>query len=128
MKKFAVGVVLLAVLGAACAKAGSDNGPVPDASESSLKAASQAAADAYVGSLDQLVVGSLRVASQAAADAYVESLQQSAVDYESGLAKAALVEAGITNLSGTTTTAEGELPSGAPRPQANPQVGPHPHG
>jgi hypothetical protein len=58
MKKFAVGVVLLAALGAACAKAGSD-GPVPDANENGMKAASAAAAESYVGSLEQLAVGSI---------------------------------------------------------------------
>jgi hypothetical protein len=56
MKKFAVGLVLLAALGAACAKAGSD-GPVPDANENAMKAASAAAADSYVSSLEQLAVG-----------------------------------------------------------------------
>jgi hypothetical protein len=110
MKKFAVGVVLLAALGAACAKAGSD-GPVPDANENAMKAASAAAAESYIGSLEQLAVGSIRASSKAAADAYVESLQQSAIDYQAGLANAAMVGAGITNLSGTTISG-GELPSG----------------
>jgi hypothetical protein len=113
MKKFTVGVVLLAALGAACAKVGSD-GPVPDANENAMKAASAAAAESYVGSLEQLAVGSIRASSKAAADAYVESLQQSAIDYESGQTKAAMVESGITNISGITPSAE--LPSGSPPP------------
>jgi hypothetical protein len=77
MKKFAVGVVLLAALGAACAKVGSD-GPVPDANENAMKAASAAAAESYVGSLEQLAVGSIRASLKAQADAYVGSLGQSA--------------------------------------------------
>jgi hypothetical protein len=76
-----------------------------------MKAASAAAAESYIGSLEQLAVGSIRASSKAAADAYVESLEQSAIDYEAGLANADMVEARITNLSGTTIS-EGELPSG----------------
>jgi hypothetical protein len=76
IKKFAVGVVLLAALGAACAKA--TDGPVPDADENAIKAASAAAAEAYVGSLEQLAVGSIRASLKAQADSYVGSLGQSA--------------------------------------------------
>jgi hypothetical protein len=80
MKKFAVGVVLLAALGAACAKAGSD-GPVPDADENAMKAASAAAAESYVSSLEQSagsVVGigatQQKAALAAAGESYVSSL------------------------------------------------------
>jgi hypothetical protein len=61
-----------------------------------MKAASAATAESYVGSLEQLAVGCIRASSKAAADAYVESLQQSAIDYQAGLANAAMVGAGIT--------------------------------
>ena len=81
MKEFLIGVVLLAGLGAACAKAGSDDGPRPNGSESQFKAASKAAADSYVGSLEQSagsVVGigaaQQKAALAAAGESYVSSL------------------------------------------------------
>jgi hypothetical protein len=75
-----IAVTLLAVLGAACAKAGTDDVPVNQASEGAMKASSQAAAGSYVGALEQSA-------------ASVQAIQAAQV-------KAALVKAGLTNLSG----------------------------
>ena len=74
-----IAVTLLAVLAAACGKAGTDDVPVNQASEGAMKAGLAAAAS-YVGALEQSA-------------ASVQAIQAAQV-------KAALVKAGLTNLSG----------------------------
>lgn len=98
MKKMIVGVLLLAALGAACAKAGQ---------EPSEARAAPVSADA----LQKAVM----------AEAGLTNLTGTPViGLADGLMKAAMVEAGITNISGTTPF-EGSSSGG---PHHN--VGPHP--
>jgi hypothetical protein len=104
-----IAVTLLAVLGAACAKAGTDDVPVNKASEGAMKASSQAAAGSYAGALEQSAASVQAIeaaqvkAGLAAAGSYVGALEQSAASVQAIQAaqlKAALVKAGLTNLSG----------------------------
>jgi hypothetical protein len=104
-----IAVTLLAVLGAACAKAGTDDVPVNKASEGAMKASSQAAAGSYAGALEQSAASVQAIqaaqvkAGLAAAASYVGALEQSAASVQAIQAaqlKAALVKAGLTNLSG----------------------------
>jgi hypothetical protein len=94
-----IAVTLVAVLGAACAKAGTDDVPVNKASEGAMKASSQAAAGSYAGALEQSAASVQAIqaaqvqAGLAAAGSYVGALEQSAAAVQA--IQAAQVKAGL---------------------------------